>query len=113
MQRSISWLVTLFALAIGSSLTVAEDKDKTSAEAKKLTVEEKSEAELIKERFAEIAKLPPGVPHESIKKDKNGRIVSCLVVAKVRISTVLGKTKGIETARVRANLQASSATTKK
>ena len=52
MQRSVLWLVALFALAIGSSLTLAEDKDKTSAEAKK-PAEEKSEAELIKERFGE------------------------------------------------------------
>ncbi len=108
MQRPISWLVALTVLAIGPSLAFADDKDKTPTEVKKPSAEEKSEAELIKERFAEIAQQPPGVPLDSIKKNKKGRIVSCLVVAKSRISTVLGKAKGIETARDRANLQASA-----
>jgi len=84
-----------------------DDKDKAPPAAENVA-EEKSEAELIKERFTKIAQQPPGVLLESIKKDKNGHIVSCLVVAKSRISTVLGKAKGVEIARDRANLQASA-----
>ena len=93
MQRSISWLVTLFALAMVSPMTLADEKAKPAAEAKKAAAE-KSEAELVQERFAEIAKQAPGVALDSIKTDKKGRILSCLVVGKARISTVLGTAKG-------------------
>lgn len=58
------------------------------------------------ERLAKIAKLGPGV--HAIKKDKKGQIVSCLVVGQARISTALGKAKGLEIARDKANLAASA-----
>jgi len=56
--------------------------------------------------MAKFVKLGPGV--HAIKKDKKGRIVSCVVVGQARISTVLGKTKGTEMARDKANLAASA-----
>lgn len=56
--------------------------------------------------MSKIASLGPGV--HAIKKDKKGRIVSCVVVGQSRISTVLGKAKGLEVARKRANLNASA-----
>jgi hypothetical protein len=56
----------------------------------------------VEEQLAKIAKLGPGV--HAIKKDKNGRILSCVVVGQSRISTVLGKTKGLQIARDKASL---------
>ena len=53
-----------------------------------------------------IANLGPGV-HE-VQKDKKGQIVSCIIVGQARISTALGKTKGIELARDKANLDCSA-----
>jgi hypothetical protein len=54
--------------------------------------------------FAKFADLGPGV--YSVKTDDKGRIVSCIVVGQSRISTVLGKSKGIELARTKARLNA-------
>ena len=53
-----------------------------------------------------IAALGPGV-HE-VQKDKKGQITSCIIVGQARISTALGKTKGIELARDKANLDCSA-----
>jgi hypothetical protein len=58
------------------------------------------------ERMAKIVKLGPGV--HKIEKDKKGRITSCIVVGQARISTSLGKAKGIELARDKANLVCSA-----
>jgi hypothetical protein len=55
---------------------------------------------------AKIAALGPGVNAETVIKDKEGRIVSLLVVGQSRISTVLGKSKGLEVAREKADLDA-------
>jgi hypothetical protein len=63
----------------------------------------KSPAELA---MAKIAALGPGV--HAIQKDKKGRITSCIVVGQSRISTALGKAKGLEVARKRADLNASA-----
>src|SRR5207247_5089550 len=52
------------------------------------------------------AQLDAGVPPHTIKKDKQGRIQSVVVVGKSRISTVLGPAKGLEVARQRAELDA-------
>jgi hypothetical protein len=59
-----------------------------------------------KSEMAKIATLGPGV--HAIQKDKKGRITSCIVVGESRISTVLGKAKGLEVARKRADLNASA-----
>lgn len=56
--------------------------------------------------LSKIAKLGPGV--HSIKKDDRGRITTCVVVGEARISTALGKAKGLETARTRARLAAAA-----
>ena len=52
--------------------------------------------------FAKFVKLGPGV--HAIKKDKKGKISSCIIVGQVRISTTLGKEKGLELARDKASL---------
>lgn len=61
----------------------------------------------VEDELKNIAQLGPGV--HKIVKDKKGRIVSCIVVGQARISTVLGKSKGIELARKKADLQCSAA----
>jgi hypothetical protein len=53
-----------------------------------------------------IAALGPGV-HE-VQNDKKGQITSCIIVGQARISTALGKAKGIELARDKANLDCSA-----
>ena len=53
-----------------------------------------------------IVSIGPGV-HE-IQKDGKGRIVSCVIVGQARISEVLGASKGIQTARQKADLAASA-----
>lgn len=58
------------------------------------------------QRIASIIALGPGV-HE-LQTDGKGRITSLVVVGQARISTVLGKAKGLETARTKANLDCSS-----
>ncbi len=63
-----------------------------------------------KKAMAKIATLGPGV--HAIKTDKQGRIVSCVVVGQARISTVLGKSKGLQVARDKARLDASVQYTK-
>jgi hypothetical protein len=59
-----------------------------------------------KSGLATIATMSPGV--YSIQKDKKGRITSCIVVGRSRISTALGKAKGLEVARKRADLSATA-----
>lgn len=81
--------LVLFALLGLTSVTQAEDK---------------ADDEVAK-AMSKIAQLGPGV--HAIKKDNKGRITSCVVVGQSRISTVLGKAKGLETARDRAKLDAS------
>jgi hypothetical protein len=56
-------------------------------------------------RLAKLVALGPGV--HQIQKDENGHIVSCIVIGQARISTVLGKPKGLEVARNKANLDCS------
>ena len=51
-----------------------------------------------------LVELGPGV--HAIKKDDKGRIVSCVIVGQSRVSTTLGKTKGLQVARDRARLEA-------
>ena len=68
--------------------------------------EVEDEAPSKEEEMAELAALGPGVHH--ILKDKEGNITSCMVVGQARISTVLGKAKGLEIARDKANLACST-----
>jgi hypothetical protein len=68
--------------------------------------EGKNKQPTVEEAMAKLAQLGPGV--HAIKKDKKGRIVSFVVVGQARISTALGKAKGIELARDKANLAASA-----
>lgn len=57
-----------------------------------------------------LVKLGPGV--QKIKKAPNGAITSLVVVGQSKISTVLGKARGLETARRNAELSARGAFTK-
>jgi hypothetical protein len=52
--------------------------------------------------YARLAGGPSGVCKTEMEKDNKGRISAVLVVGKSRISTVLGKAKGIEIAQQRA-----------
>jgi hypothetical protein len=56
--------------------------------------------------MSKIAKLGPGV--HAVRKDDRGRIKTCVLVGQARISTALGKAKGLETARTRARLAAAA-----
>ena len=67
---------------------------------------EADEGPSVEEQMAKIAALGPGV--HAIQKDKKGRITSCIVVGQSRISTALGKGKGLEVARKRADFSASA-----
>ena len=60
----------------------------------------------VAKKMKRIAALGPGV-HE-VQKDKKGQITSCIIVGQARISTALGKAKGIELARDKANLDCSA-----
>jgi hypothetical protein len=60
----------------------------------------------VSSEYKKIAALGPGV--HAVQKDKKGRITSCIVVGQARISTVLGKAKGIELAKDKAILDCSA-----
>lgn len=84
MSRVIFAAVTL--LAVASSVWAAEPNgDDEAARA-----------------FSKIVAVGPGV--HAIKKDDTGRVTSFVIVGQSRISTVLGKAKGLEVARQRAQL---------
>lgn len=90
MNRWIRPLVVC-TLLLGAPISYAKDDD---------------DAPSVEEQMAKIAALGPGV--HSIQKDKKGRFKSCMVVGQARISTSLGKAKGIEMARDKANLACSA-----
>jgi hypothetical protein len=81
-------LVAAFALA---AFTRADDKAAANDDAQAKAMNQ-------------IAQLGQGV--HKVKTDDKGRIKSCVVVGQSRISTVLGKAKGLEIARQRATLAA-------
>ena len=56
--------------------------------------------------MSKIAALGPGV--HAVKKDAKGRIATFVVVGQGRVSTTLGKAKGLEVARDKAKLDASA-----
>lgn len=60
----------------------------------------------MKDLVKELVKLGPGV-HE-ITSNEDGRVVSFFVVGQARISTALGKAKGLEIARRNAELDCSA-----
>lgn len=91
MNRWIAPLVVCLLLLGGQGLFAQEDDD---------------DGPSIEEQMAKIAALGPGV--HSIQKDKKGRITACVVVGQARISTALGKAKGMENARDKANLACSA-----
>ena len=68
---------------------------------------EKPKSDPVAEKLKKIAELGPGV--HAIKTDKKGRIQSCIVVGESRINTTLGKAKGLQEARKRAELSSQAA----
>ncbi|MBX9579358.1 MAG: hypothetical protein K2X87_03540 [Gemmataceae bacterium] len=81
-------LLTLVAVSV-TAAAFARDDDEDAQIAKELS---------------KIARQGRG-PHE-IQKDKKGRIVSGMFVGQARISTALGKSKGLDTAQEKAALDA-------
>lgn len=77
--------LVLAVLFGGAAFGVTKDDDDATAKA-----------------LAKIAALEQGV--HKIKKDDKGNIISCVIVGKTEISTVLGKTRGIQSARTKARL---------
>jgi hypothetical protein len=93
-MRTFSLTATVLCLLLSPHAIAQEANDSDSA---------KSPAE---QAMAKIAALGPGV--HAIQKDNKGRITSCIAVGQSRISTALGKGKGLEVARKRADLSASA-----
>jgi len=60
----------------------------------------------VEKEMSKIAQLGQGV--HNIRENKQGRIESCIIVGQSRISTVLGKAKGMEIARQKVKLAAKS-----
>lgn len=90
MNRWITSL-TACALLLCISSSYAQEEDDTPS---------------FEEQMANVIALGPGV--HNIQKDKKGHITACIVVGQARISTALGKAKGIENARDKANLACSA-----
>lgn len=91
MKHWIAPLVVL-SLLVGAQISYAQ--------------EDEDDGPSIEEQMAKIAELGPGV--YNLQKNKMGRITACVVVGQARISTALGKAKGMEMARDKANLACSS-----
>ena len=94
MKTQVCMLLTVGILC--GAIASARGEDAKSGESSKPSVEE---------AMAKFIKLGPGV--YSIKKDKKGRILSCITIGQARVSTVLGKGKGLEIARQKADLDSS------
>ena len=91
MRFSLMMIALFSTLALGR-YAGAQDKEKVKA----------NEADETAQAFDKIAQLGPGV--HAIQTDKKGYITSFVVVGQSRISTTLGKAKGVEVARERARL---------
>ncbi len=89
MNRLIAPLLVC-TLLLGGQVSQADEEDGPSVE----------------EQMAKIAALGPGV--HNIQKNKKGNITAFVVVGQARISTSLGKAKGLELARNKANLACSA-----
>jgi hypothetical protein len=87
--------ITLVAAFVLAALTRADD----DAEKPK----KKADADSAVGRLIDLG---PGV--HKVKTDGKGRIQSCIIIGQSRISTTLGKAKGLEVARQRARLAASA-----
>ncbi len=83
-------VVALFATLSMGNYAGAQDKEKVKGD----------EADETAQAFKKIAELGPGV--HAIQTDKRGTITSFVVVGQSRVSTTLGKAKGMEVARERA-----------
>lgn len=92
-MKTLAWFI-VGLLSLGSSVVRAQDSD---ADKKQPSVEEQLHA---------LVELGPGV--YEIQIGDNGQIESFVVVGQARISTVLGKAKGLEVARNKANLDCSA-----
>jgi len=68
--------------------------------------EKEGDGQSFEEQIAKVVQLGAGVHH--IEKNKKGHIISCVVVGQARISTALGKAKGMELAHDKANLACSA-----
>jgi hypothetical protein len=93
MSRTVMGIMCVCGV-FGLTESWAGDRDKGKAD------------DAVQRALGKIARLGPGV--HAVKKDRQGRIQSCMIVGESRISTVLGKAKGLETARGRARLDASA-----
>lgn len=91
MNRWIAPLV-VFTLLLGGQASQAQD--------------EEEDGPTKEEQMAKLVELGPGV--HAIQKNKKGHITACMVVGQARISTSLGKAKGLELARNKANLDCSA-----
>lgn len=99
MKKSYLHLVLLFVSILACPvLAQDEEQDEKKGKAK--------DTPSAQERMSKLIALGPGV-HE-VKKDKKGRILSCMIVGQARVSTVLGKAQGLEVARDKAALACSS-----
>jgi hypothetical protein len=90
------WTLTIALMVAAGAATGRADNNKDA---------DKKDDEVAK-AMSKIAQLGPGV--YAVKKDDQGRIKTCVVVGEARISTVLGKAQGLETARTRARLAAAA-----
>jgi len=84
------WITSLAvcALLLGSQASYAQNDE--------------DDGPSVEEQMAKLTALGPGV--HAIQKNKKGHITACVVVGQARISTSLGKAKGMELARDKANL---------
>lgn len=85
-----AWIVSFVVVAAGVGAARADDLAKTD--------------DATQTALSNIAALGPGV--HSIKTSEKGKITSCIIVGHSRISTALGKAKGLEIARQRAEMDA-------
>ncbi|MCB9921812.1 MAG: hypothetical protein H6822_06505 [Planctomycetaceae bacterium] len=90
LSGGVLWLTAFLTISLSIATAKAGDDDGPSTQ----------------EKLERLVALGPGV--HQIKKDRKGRIISCVVVGQSPISTVLGKAKGVEMARSKADLACSA-----
>ena len=93
-------MTTILVANIGSSESATIASAPNDASKQQSAKDTPTMQNLIKE----LAELGPGV--HKVKKTENNVFKSCVVVGQARISTVLGISKGLETARRNAKLKA-------
>ena len=103
MKRITSFSVLLLSgMIVMPFAAVSDDKVPVKDAASKAPKAAAIELAVDDDPFAKFVKLGPGV--HAIKKNKKGQIRSCIIVGQVRISTALGKEKGLELSREKASL---------